>query len=188
MSFKRWSQLVIGIQFTTAVALLFFSFHQVSKFRSLIPGEFPEKVSLLNKSAYVKYIADKTLYYDEVLTQSCRNFAFTGDSIWVKRYNENAYLLEKAIDTVLLRGNETDRGNFKRLSEANLRLIEIEKYAFQERSRGNTQHAISVLDSEEYNSLKKEYAGSISKYVSSKEAEFANLLIGMENLVKIHSE
>ena len=47
------------------------------------------EIQRLNQSQTIQNLALQTLYFDEVLTQSARNYAFTGDVNWKIRYRIN---------------------------------------------------------------------------------------------------
>ena len=59
--------------------------------------EIPERIKELRLKSELDSTALFIRYYDEVLTQSARNYAFTGDESWKTRYDSNVPKLDEMI-------------------------------------------------------------------------------------------
>lgn len=94
-------------------------------------------------------------YYEEVLAQSARNYAFTGDEKWEQRYRmlhpESDKLLKKAIETA----DKKDKEFFLAMDKANLDLVEMETKALELVNNDQASEAIKLLESDEYERRRK---------------------------------
>ena len=94
-------------------------------------------------------------YYEEVLAQAARNYAFTGDKKWEQRYRmlepESDKLLKKAIETT----DKKDKEFFLAMDKANLDLVEMETQALELVNNDQASKAIKLLESDEYERRRK---------------------------------
>ncbi len=78
---------------------------------------------VLERINYLDELADQIQYYDEVLTQSARNYAFTGDRKWRDRYTDTEPKLELVINEAIDEGNEEEKALFSSIDASNVYLI-----------------------------------------------------------------
>ncbi len=94
-------------------------------------------------------------YYEEVLAQAARNYAFTSDKKWEQRYlmlhPESDKLLKKAIETA----DKKDKEFFLAMDKANLDLVEMEIRALELVNNGQASEAVKLLESDEYERRRK---------------------------------
>lgn len=94
-------------------------------------------------------------YYEEVLAQSARNYAFTRDKKWEQRYQilrpDSDKLLKKAIETT----DKKDKEFFLAMYKANLDLVEMETQALELVNNDQASEAIKLLESDEYERRRK---------------------------------
>ncbi len=94
-------------------------------------------------------------YYEEVLAQSARNYAFTKDKKWEQRYRilepKSDKLLKKAIATA----DKKDKAFFLAMDKANLDLVEMETQALELVNNGQASKAVDLLESDEYERRRK---------------------------------
>lgn len=103
------------------------------------------------------------LRLDELLTMSARMGAATGDQRWEERYLREEANLDRAIKEVLTLLPENDDKEGARITdEANAKLIDMEKRAFETVRLGKAQEAHALLMSREYESQKAIYAQGMS--------------------------
>jgi len=77
---------------------------------SPLENEIPVLIDELSDSSHLLSHAHLIQYYDEVLTQSARNYAFTQNVMWKERYHENELKLDLEITGALEDGTEqTDK-------------------------------------------------------------------------------
>jgi len=72
------------------------------------------------------YRAQLMRYYDEVLSQSARNYAFTGESIWEKKYFEIQPLSDKLLKDLILISDSVQRDFFIQMHIASQSLVKME--------------------------------------------------------------
>lgn len=105
-------------------------------------------------------------YYDEVLTQSARNYAFTQDIAWKERYKVNESELDKVIKRSIEIGDKNTQKFFVSIDNANLALIKMEYDSIELVDQDNTDEAIKILESKQYWDLKKIYIDEFNKYAA----------------------
>ena len=102
----------------------------------------------------------KIVYYDEVLTNSARMYAYKADDVWLTRYQNAAIELDK----VLSRLSESDQSLNGLLHETSLlndQLIKIESKAISLIQSGQADAAQKLLLSADYELLKNDYASQM---------------------------
>lgn len=98
-------------------------------------------------------LIDEIIYLDEALTMSARMAAATGQSAWEERYLDFEPKLDAAIKEVVRLVPELDSPG--EVDLANMRLVALEKNAFELVRNGRTEEAVELLFSEEYESDKQ---------------------------------
>lgn len=106
-------------------------------------------------------------YYGEVLTQSARNYAFTQDKKWEKRYRTIEPESNKIIKESISVSTPENRKFFEILDTANQALVKMEYRAIDLVNNGNTKKAVKILESDEYEKQKKILAEGLTYYVLS---------------------
>ncbi|MEL7124546.1 MAG: hypothetical protein AAFO07_34250 [Bacteroidota bacterium] len=188
MSIKQKYQFYIIVLTIISMGLVYFLFSHLNKLTNIINTSLPEQISELTRSIYIKVLAEETLYYDEVLTQSTRNYVFTSNSDWKKRFEENEIALQETISRTLQKANVIDSINFMNLSQANDSLMQLEYLAFQLKDQGKEEEALAVLESSSYNILKGKYLASIRSYIIEKDIQIKRALTSIEQMVTKHSD
>lgn len=114
-------------------------------------------------------------YYEEVLAQSARNYAFTKDKKWEQRYRllkpESDKLLKEAAKT----SNKKDKEFFLAMNKANLDLVVMEIKALELVSNGQASKAVDLLESNEYERRRKILRDGLTKQVKEMESEHVEL-------------
>jgi len=159
-------ELVAG--FTTVVLLVtavgIVSLLQLHRMAQPLRQDIPEAVAAAARSERQDSLAQLIRYYDEVLTQSARNFAFTDDPKWQQRYQDAEPKLDAAIKEALRDGDENDRGLFASIDKANLALVGMEYRSMELVHAGRAKEAVAVLDSREYWDQKTIYQKGLTDY------------------------
>ena len=188
MTIQKKSRLYLIAKAAVSLLLLGFIFSGLNNLTNIVNTELPEEARNLNRAVIIKYLSDQTLYYDEVLTQSCRNYVFTQNPKWKFRYEKNEELLEAIIKEAMRIGDERDQRNFEKLSEANVELVRLEEKAFTLVDAGVIDEAKELLEGDEYWDLKEEYVESVNEYLTSQDIQVTTLLGSVEGLITEHSE
>ena len=91
--------------------------------------DIPRNIEYLNKASQLDHLAHNIVYYDEILTQSARNYAFTGGKDWKQRYLDSEPELDSIIKGALDLGNESGKEIFRKIDHSNQLLVEMEHMA-----------------------------------------------------------
>lgn len=121
-----------------------------------------EKIEEMEKTSLQ---AQLIRYYDEVLTQSARNYAFTQDKKWEERYQKIKPILGELITDTINHGDEEDKRIFDDINMANIALVKMEYDSLELVNNGQSEVAIQILESSEYWEQKKIYQKGIEDYV-----------------------
>jgi signal transduction histidine kinase len=107
-------------------------------------------------------------YYDEVLTQAARNYAFTSDTKWEQIYYESEPKLDKTIREALTIGAKKEKTFFDKINQANIVLVELEHKAISLVKEGNQSEAAQLLESKKYWDAKQVYRQALVDYSQEK--------------------
>jgi signal transduction histidine kinase len=120
----------------------------------------------LQKTAELNDLATDIKYYDESLTQSARNYAFTGDAKWKEKYIADEPKLDEIIKRSNELGDESDHEFFASIDNANRALVEMEYESIKLVDQGKSADAVKILESKQYWDLKKTYAQGLASYTA----------------------
>ena len=137
------------------------TFNQTQSISWTIHQELPPANEDIKNSSYLDSLSQVIKYYDEVLTQSARNYAFTGKERWKSRYIQVVPLLDNVIKNAISLGDKDDMRFFSGVDKANLALVEIEEQALDAVDQGDQAKAIELLESNRYWELKSEYKNGL---------------------------
>ncbi|MDM8522248.1 ATP-binding protein [Desulfococcaceae bacterium HSG8] len=146
-----------------------FQLREVSK---PLNKDIPLSIEQLSKTAEIDGLAQLIRYYDEVLTHSARNYAFTGDSKWKRRYYAFEPLLDAAIKQAIDKCDEKDKGVFKRINKSNALIIGMEYDALDRIKNENQSNALEILESHAYWEQKRIYKKALREYYSKRGIQY----------------
>ena len=188
------------MKFTTKTTLIFFGFSFLVVLSSLIAQfqfaqvtkelreELPESIEELSLNSRLDNLAKLIKYYDEVLTQSARNYAFTGDVWWKQRYHSVEPELDKAIKEAITNGDEIDVNIFNTIDRANLALVEMEIDSIKHVDVGNYEEAKSILEDNFYWQQKRIYEQGLRDYFEKRGLAYDRSLETSTLAVKLESQ
>lgn len=136
----------------------------ISKIENDALGQLEEIKSV----SYLNNLAVYIMYCDEILTNSARNYAFTGDLKWHEQYFATQIDLENKIDDAINFESGDGRMFFERIRDANNDLVLLEHKAIQLVMEGKQNDAVEILESEQYWKLKNDYKMALNDYATSK--------------------
>lgn len=140
---------IIGLVIAVAGTLSFFT--SIAGFR--LQKSLTE---LHNRKAVFETLNGEVGKLDEVLTMSAKMAAATGDLAWEERYNKFAPILDSTIKILLKNFPELEVA--KRIEDANLALVDMERESFSLLKKGRGKQAIALLNSRGYEKLKEIYS------------------------------
>jgi len=158
------------------VSISVFFVFQLIGIQKLINKEFPNAIQIISNESYLDSLAQFFRYYDEILTQSARNYAFTGELKWKDRYFTVANDLDLKIKEAITKGGVEEKKFFDMVNASNNALIALEEKSFVLVELGNKKGAVDILDSKEYSDLKTVYTGALTSYVSLRGQKYQNAL------------
>ena len=164
--------LIIGI-FIGGLGI-FSIFHLQETFSHLLL--LSDNMENLRNSEQLLLHAKNIQYYDEVLTQSARNYAFTGNDTWKEKYFVTEPILTEELSNSLELGNNIEKSFFSTVNDANNRLVALELDAITSVENGDLEKAISILESQEYWENKKIYQTSLMTYLENRNIEHISVL------------
>ncbi|NMB48658.1 cell wall metabolism sensor histidine kinase WalK [Candidatus Kuenenbacteria bacterium] len=172
MSIKLKTILYFSLILLAVIATSGYSIFISNKISQYLKGSLPASISDVQKSSHLVALAQLIRYDDEVLTQSARNHAFTGDQKWRVRYEEFVPKLDAAIKEALELGDTDDREIFASIDQANLALVAIEVQSIDYAAGGELTLAQAVLDSDEYSRQKNIYRAGLEKFLARRGTDF----------------
>jgi len=111
--------------------------------------------------------AQDIVWLDEVLTQSTRNYIFTGDIFWKERYDSFGEKLDDTIkNAATYAEDKIIKDLFEKQDEANIRLVAMEITAHGLVKDGKREEALALIDSTDYSGWKEVYSDTINTYLS----------------------
>ncbi|MGI0089785.1 MAG: MCP four helix bundle domain-containing protein, partial [Nitrosopumilaceae archaeon] len=158
----------------TAVGYILIS--QLTKIAQPLTSDIPKSIDDIATASELDGYAQFIRYYDEVLTQSARNYAFTQDKKWQERYMTIEPQLDKIIKSAANKGNEKDKEIFSQINDANLALVEMEYRALELVDNGKADEAIRILESTEYWDQKRIYEQGLRDYKAIRGFEYDQAL------------
>lgn len=110
------------------------------------------------------------IHVDEVLTNSARMAAITGDRQWDERYRSYELQLDQAIKEAMRLGqSQPGSAAIAETDAANIRLVEMEHRALALVREGRLSDAVTILFSEEYAAQKRIYSEGMTKLLAGVE-------------------
>jgi len=173
-----------GITLLIGAVASFLLFIQLDKVSEPLRSSLPKAIEEVVIHSRLDHLAQFIRYYDEVLTQSARNYAFTKSKKWEKRYREAEPKLDEAIkeaieldDKVIKLGNEGHIYSFSEVDQANLALIKMAHESIELVNEGKSNEAIRVLESDEYWNQKAIYENSLKEYAVIRDREYDEAIV-----------
>lgn len=164
----------IFVFFVISISILIFGYFstiQLNKAVSPIKNEIPLLIDDISLKSNLDSLAQSIKYYDEVLTQSARNYAFTKDAKWQAIYNENVVYLDETIAKSLKLGDSVDKKYFDEINASNIALVEMETKSFELVNSNHLVEARMLLDSQEYWHQKNIYKSGLNKFIERRNEE-----------------
>lgn len=176
MSIRYKIAIVFSSLFIVIAVFAFVSVREIYNIAIPIRDELPLSVDNLTNASRLNNLASFIRYYDEVLTQSARNYVFTGDKKWQARYNEEAPKLDKIIKEAISAGDDTDKKTFSDVDAANLALVAMEEKAMTLMDSGKKSEAMLILESNEYAKQKELYKTGLVLYAEKRGQKYDEAL------------
>ncbi len=137
----------------------------------------PEQIiATVENDVYFSSLSQQLRYYDEILTQSARNYAFTGDIDWKNRYYEAASKMNLALSEASGKSDKETNELFDNINQVNDELVEIETQAIENTDQGKGVEGLAELNSNNYLEQKRVLKTSLEEYYT-KQGRNIDLLV-----------
>ncbi len=134
--------------------------------------QVPESIDSLSESSYITGLVQLIRYYDEVTTNSARNYAFTGEKKWVQRY----YLFDSQLNGAFAELiSLSDAGDYELLMQLNksLNILSVlESDSFDLVIAGQSKKAGDLFESEDYTTNKRIIARNLENFINKRGHNF----------------
>ena len=139
-----------------------------------------EHQTTIERHLEIEELRGTIVHLDEVLTMSARMAAATGDLRWEERYHGFEPKVDAAIKSAIELAPEAYSGEAATQTDAaNIKLVAMEKRAFDLARRGRVDEAKTLLFSHEYESQKKVYAQGMAEFAEAL-SEIADVTLQQE--------
>jgi len=171
----------ITISFVVIISLIVcfggFILYQIENIKSPLVTDLPQSIVEIKKTSKLNSLSQFIRYYDEVSTQSARNYAFTGDKKWEERYQTIEPQLDKTIKQAISESDEKDKTFFSNIDAANTALVKLEYQSLKFTDDGKNKEAISILESKQYSDLENVYHTNLMDYVTTRVSTYDDVLV-----------
>jgi methyl-accepting chemotaxis protein len=164
------------------------SLNQLYKIAQPLSKCIPDSINIVATTAHIDSLAQFIRYYDEVLTQSARNYAFTQNKKWKEKYRAVEPKLDKTIKEAVELGDKKDKEFFLSVDEANMVLVGMEYRSIKLVDTGQAAQAVKVLESNEYWDQKKIYEKGLRDYISRRGAKYDEALLSSTEMIHSATE
>ena len=163
----------------------YISLIRLDKVAAPLNKEIPEAIKTVGETSHLDSLAQLIRYYDEVLTQSARNYVFTGEKKWKKRYQSIEPKLDKIIKGAIKNGDERDKEFFSNVNKANLALVEMEYMSIELVNNDQMDAAIKILESSAYWNEKLAYEQGLRNYVQRRGVKYGESLLNSTKIIEL---
>ncbi|NQZ88975.1 MAG: response regulator [Colwellia sp.] len=151
----------------------FWVYSQLQTMAEPLEKNIPASIDELNRATDLNNQARLIRYYDEILTQSARNYALTQEKRWLQRYYAFEPELDLALKQAIAIGAPQDKQIFEDISQANINLIAMEYKAIKLVNDGKPTDAIQLMISGNYALQKDIYGDGLNTYFLQRQAGHA---------------
>jgi len=110
-------------------------------------------------------------YYEEVLAQAARNYAFTGDKKWEMRYRAVEPMSDCLLKDAIANTDEKIKPFFIVMDNANMQLVKMEYKSIDLVNEGKKEQAIELLEGKEYANQRIVLAGGLENFITKIEGK-----------------
>lgn|GEM_PF-1119457 len=171
-------RLVLAFLFLSSLvaAVGFFSYCQLNKLIEPLTVDIPQGLDEVQRTSHLDSLAQKIRLYDQILTESLKDYVKTGDRQHKYRYQEFEPRLAAVIREALEKGDETDKKIFGGVQNAKRAYAELDLQCIRFMESAQTENALGILESREYWEAKRAYKQSLEPYVERRGKEHGESL------------
>ena len=180
-------KLILGF---LAVAMLigavgYVALFQVSRIAASLGKDIPPAIEEeTDDTSYLDGLVQFVGYYDEILTQSARNYAVTQEKKWEQRYRSTEPKLRSIIQQAVDRGGEKGKKFFSSIDKANCAIVQIEYKSMELVNNKQAEAALMILESDEYQNQKEIYRQALRNYIAKRGAEYNESFLASAKVIE----
>jgi signal transduction histidine kinase len=164
------------------------SLYQLNLISTPLSKDIPGSLVSMNEKTHLEDFAQAMRYHDEVATQAVRNYAFTQDKKWERRYKDAKSELNNIVTEAIDKGEERNSGLLLSLNQANHTLEDMENSSIGFVNDGMADEAVNILESSKYWDQKKIQEQSIEDYARRSRLELDEALANSNRTVSAAME
>jgi PAS domain S-box-containing protein len=131
-----------------------------------------EPFNLDQKAVELNKIAQEMQFLDEILTTSVLTYAITTDAKWLEQYQKHVPEQTTIFDKAISHSSNSDLAIIKQINQANDQLVMLETQAIDLTTKGDSEGAIKILNSEVYQRHKEKYSATLAELFEVFEKRF----------------
>lgn len=164
---KIGSRLIIAFLIMSVLVggVSIFSIIELRKVLKPLTDDIPAGLKEIETTSHLDALAQRIRYYDQLLTESARYYAKTGNKKWKYRYKNIEPILGDVIREAIQKGDPEDKRIFSEIDRAKRAYVDLEYQALDAVDEGERQRAVAILESPVYWQQKEEYKAGLEKYV-----------------------
>ena len=149
--------------------------------------QYRSGVHFREETLRVSELRGTIIHLDEVLTDSARMAAITGDTRWEERYRSFEPQLDQAIKGVMRLGQSLPGSEaIAETDAANIKLVDLEHRSLALVREGRSSDARTILFSEEYATQKRIYADGLARHLAALDTQLAATQRWNRNVTILH--
>ncbi|MEI6851161.1 MAG: HAMP domain-containing protein [Candidatus Saccharibacteria bacterium] len=160
--------LVIAVMFTINILFGFYIMNNIGITNDIIKTQPTKEITVIQNLLYLSDLSNIIRYEDVVLTQSAKNYTYTGKVEWKDQYNKGVTILDTSIKNAIEKSDSKDKVIFNNIKDANISLIAMESQSIQLVDKGDRLGAQTILDSPEYLKQKQIYKSGLDQFYTNK--------------------
>ncbi len=172
-------KLIISFVFIALISAVvsIFSFREFGKLHQPLTQDIPQGLREIEQTSYLDGLAQKIQDYEQILNESVRNYARTGNRKWRYRYFDMEPKLEKVIREALQKGDDEDKEIFNEIYSAKALFADTEYESIKEMDNGNKVLAIELIESTVYWQFKEAYREKLRDYAERRGKKMGETLV-----------
>lgn len=177
---------MVGLSLVTflVAVMSYITISQLNEIAKPLNKDIPEDIHVIAETTRLDALVNLIRYYDEVLTQSARNYAFTEDKNWERRYHDIEPQLGNIIKQAIAGVGQSGKKFFADVNKANIALVEMEHAAMELVDAGEAEEAIKILEGETYWKNRTFYIDGLNAYVNSMDLRRDKALVASDLTLK----
>ena len=161
------------------------SLYQLGQISDPLSRDIPGSFESINETEHLESLAHSIRYYDEVSSQSVRNYAFTHNRKWEQRYQDAKSKYDSMVKEAIDRGTERDKELLSSINKSHLALAEMENTSIELVNNGTAEKAVKILESSRYWDQKRTHEQNLQDYASTREAKLNEALSNSNRTVSL---